>query len=87
MKTLKAVIELEVNCSEELMDKLGSMEAVAKQFQDQIAHELKLREYGKVKVTVNHLSDKNAPVTADGKPKRKRRTKAEMEEARRKGEI
>jgi hypothetical protein len=86
MKTLKAVIELEVNCSEELIQKLGSMEAVAKQFQDQLAHELKLREYGKVKVTVNHLSDKDA-AKPDGKPRRKRRTKAEMEEARRRGEA
>lgn len=86
MKTLKAVIELEVNCSEELIQKLGSMEAVAKQFQDQLAHELKLREYGKVKVTVNHLSDKDA-VKSDGKPKRKRRTKAEMEQARLRGEA
>lgn len=86
MKNLKAVIELEVNCSEELIEKLGSMEAVAKQFQDQVAHELKLREYGKVKVTVTHLSDKNLKAE-DVPKKRKRRTKAEMEEARRRGEA
>lgn len=83
MKKLKAVIELEVNCSQELIDKLGSMEAVASQFQQQLKYELKMREYEGVKIRVMSLSDKDAE-----KPKkRKRRTKAEMELARKNGEV
>ena len=83
MKKLKAVIELEVNCSQELLDKLGSMEAVASQFQEQLKYELKMREYDGIKIRVMNLSDKDAE-----KPKkRKRRTKAEMELARKNGEV
>jgi len=86
MKKLKAVIELEVNCSQELIDKLGSMEAVASQFQQQLKYELKMREYDGVKIRVMSLSDKDAEKPKE-KPKRKRRTKAEMELARKNGEV